>query len=349
MSNTTSMPKLTFKPAQVSKRLIADLPDRARDVIVSRYGLGSKTKSETLDAIGKRYGITRERVRQIENHAIKLIQESAALQRENTSFQTLEQEIRELGGVLPESMILAEFAHDEETQNHIYFLLVVGKSFNLSKENPDFKARWYVDHDVAKAVEDALKQVHAKVKSDAVLQETELIEHVMTCLTRVNSKYKNKDTVRRWLELSNCLMRNPLGEWGKTSAPGIKVKNVRDHAYLALKRHGSPMHFREVAAAITKLFGRKAHEATTHNELIKDSRFVLVGRGIYALKEWGYRVGPVVEIIKHILKESKEPLTREEIMKRVAKERYVKPNTIIVNLQNPVFTKLNGKYALKGA
>jgi DNA-directed RNA polymerase delta subunit len=343
------MAKLAFRPQSVTKRLIADLPERSRDVIVSRYGLGAKTKGETLDAIGKRYGITRERVRQIENHGVKMIQDSQALQKETSSFQSLENSLRELGGILPEHMILNEFAKDAETRNHLYFLLVVGRPFISAKESADFKARWFVDQDLAKSVEDALKQVHAKVKPSDVLQEDQLIDHVMTCLTRVNAKYRQKDTVRRWLELSNCLMRNPLGEWGRISAPGIKVKNIRDHAYLALKRHGSPMHFREVAASISKLFGKKAHEATTHNELIKDSRFVLVGRGIYALKEWGYRIGPVVEIIRHILKESKEPLSREEIMKRVGRERYVKPNTIIVNLQNPSFSKTNGKYFLKNA
>ncbi len=338
--------KLPFKPNQVSKRLVQGLPERSRDVLVSRFGLGAKSRSETLDAIGKRYGITRERVRQIENHAIKLIQESAALAKETASFGSLENALRELGGILPEKMILDEFAKDEEAKNHLYFLLVVGKPFTMAKETEDFKARWNVDVDLAKSVEDALKQVHNNVKPSEVLTEDKLVEHVMTCLAKVNSKYRSKDTVRRWLELSNCLMRNPLGEWGKADAPGIRVKNIRDHAYLALKRHGSPMHFREVAKAIEKLFGKKAHEATTHNELIKDSRFVLVGRGIYALKEWGYRAGPVVEIIKHILKEA-GPLTREEIMKRVSKERYVKPNTIVVNLQNPAFVKSGGKYSLK--
>lgn len=340
------MPKTQFKPAQVSKRLVQGLPDRSRDVVVSRFGLGNKKKSETLDAIGKRYGITRERVRQIENHAIKLIQDSAALAKEAPALGALEDAIREMGGILPEQMILSEFGKDEETKNHLYFLLVVGKAFNLAKETNDLKTRWYVDHDLAKHVEDALKEVHAKVKPSEILTEDKLVEHVMTCLTKVNAKYKSKDTVRRWLELSNCLMRNPLGEWGKIDAPGIRVKNVRDHAYLALKRHGSPMHFREVAKAIEKLFGKKAHEATTHNELIKDDRFVLVGRGIYALKEWGYRAGPVVEIIKHILKES-GPLTKDQIMQKVGKERYVKQNTILVNLQNSAFVKTGGKYALK--
>lgn len=342
------MSKLAFKPSSVSRRLISSLPERSRDVITSRYGLGVKPKSETLDAIGKRYGITRERVRQIENHAIKLIQESEHLAKEVASFKALEDSIQELGGILSEDTILNHFAKDDETKNHLYFLMVIGHSFFVAKENDDFKTRWFVDKDLAKAVEDALKQVHGKVKPSDILSEDDLVEHVVSCLVKVNAKYKDKDTVKRWLELSNCLMSNPLGEWGRATAPGIRVKNIRDHAYLALKRQGSPMHFREVAKAIEKLFGKKAHEATTHNELIKDDRFVLVGRGIYALKEWGYRAGPVVEIIKNIIRES-GPLSKEEIMKRVGKERYVKPNTIVVNLQNPAFIKSGGKYALKNA
>ncbi|MBV9349477.1 MAG: hypothetical protein JO026_01885 [Patescibacteria group bacterium] len=340
------MPKLQFNPGQVSKRLVQNLPDRSRDVVVSRFGLGAKKRSETLDAIGKRYGITRERVRQIENHAIKLIQDSHALAKEAAAFGSLENAIRELGGILPEDKLLDEFAKDEEAKNNLYFLLVVGKPFNVAKANNDFKTRWFVDPDLAKRVEEALKQVHSTVKPSEILPEDKLVEHVLSCLTQVSAKYRNKDVVRQYLELSNCLRRNPLGEWGKPDAPGIRVKNIRDHAYFALKRHGSPMHFREVARAIGKYFGKDAHEATTHNELIKDPRFVLVGRGIYALKEWGYRAGPVVEIIKHILKES-GPLSREEIMKRVAKERYVKENTILVNLQNPAFLKIGGRYALK--
>ncbi len=342
------MAKITFKPKEVSKRLIDVLPDRSRDVVVSRYGLSGKKGLETLDAIGKRYGITRERVRQIENHAIKLIQDSPVVAKEGTAFSQLEGAIRELGAILPEHSILSEFATDPETKNHLYFLMVVGKPFAARKEDEHFKARWFVDEAVAKAVEDALKTVHASVKPHDVVNEDKLVDHVLTCMQRVNVKYKNKETARRWLELSNCLMRNPLGEWGRSTAPGIKLKNIRDHAYLVLKRHGSPMHFREVAKAIEKTFGKKAHQATTHNELIKDAeRFVLVGRGLYALKEWGYRPGHVIDIIKHNLKE-KGPMTQEEIVKAVSRERHVKRNTILVNLQNngAVVKQKDGKYAL---
>lgn len=342
------MAKLTFKPKDVSKRLIDVLPERSKDVIVSRYGLAGKKESETLDAIGKRYGITRERVRQIENHAIKLIQDSPVLDKEATQLKALEDSIRELGAVLPEHTILSEFATDPETKNHLYFLMVVGKPFSTRKEDDHFKRRWYVDEQVAKAVEDALKTVHSTIKPSDVVDENKLVDHVLSCMQKVNVKYRNAETAKRWLELSNCLIRNPLGEWGRSTAPGIKLKNIRDHAYLVLKRNGSPMHFREVAKAIEKTFGKKAHQATTHNELIKDAdRFVLVGRGLYALKEWGYRPGHVIDIIKHNLKEH-GPMTQDEIVKAVGKERHVKRNTILVNLQNnPAITKQkDGTYAL---
>jgi len=338
------MANLSIKPKAISKRLIASLPDRSKDVITSRYGLAD-SKVETLDAIGKRYGITRERVRQIENHAIKLIQESEALTKESESFDKLEQAIRDLGGILSQDTILKTLAADKETRNHLYFMLVVGKQFSQSKDDKDFAKRWYVDSDIAKAVENALKTVHTMVRPTDVLTEAQLIENVKQCLSRVNAKYRSNDTILRWLELSQCLVSNPLREWGRISAPGIKVKNIRDYAYLALKRNGSPMHFSEVAKAIQELFGKKAHKATTHNELIKDDRFVLVGRGYYALAEWGYKPGPVVAVIERILKQ-KGPLTRDQVVEEVGKERFVKTNTILVNLQSPKFVKKGGKYTL---
>ena len=61
---------IKFKPKQVTKRLISVLSERGRDVITKRYGLEGEDKKMTLDAIGKKYGITRERVRQIENHSL---------------------------------------------------------------------------------------------------------------------------------------------------------------------------------------------------------------------------------------------------------------------------------------
>jgi hypothetical protein len=68
------------------------------------------------------------------------------------------------------------------------------------------------------------------------------------------------------------------------------------------------------------------------------------------LREWGYITGVVKDVIKKVLlKEG--PLSREEIIDKVMKERYVKPNTILVNLQDSeIFGKdLKGRYFLREA
>jgi len=116
---------------------------------------------------------------------------------------------------------------------------------------------------------------------------------------------------------------------------------------LAIRNHGSPLHFSEVSNRINELFQKKAHVATTHNELIKDKRLVLVGRGLYALSEWGYVEGVVRDVIKKILSEY-QPLSRDQIVEKVLKERYVKPNTIVVNLQDSKYFVRNqdGTYSL---
>jgi DNA-directed RNA polymerase delta subunit len=160
-------------------------------------------------------------------------------------------------------------------------------------------------------------------------------------------QYKNEEIARRWLSMSKKISKNPLGEWGKASSSNIKTRGIKDYAFLMMRKHGSPMHFREVAKAVASTFNKKCHVATCHNELIKDPRFVLVGRGIYALSEWGYKTGVVRDVIKGLI-EKNGPMTKEEIVDQVMKERYLKKNTILVNLQNSKYFKKNkdAKYSI---
>ena len=125
------------------------------------------------------------------------------------------------------------------------------------------------------------------------------------------------------------------GRWGLIKWPMVNPKNIRDKIYVILFENGKPMHFNEISESI-KGSSFKRKDVTTqaiHNELIKDDRFVLIGRGIYALKEWGYKKGTVSDIIIEILKKAGEPLHRDEIVKRVLKKRQVKETTILLNLQ----------------
>lgn len=338
---------ITFKPKQITKKLLSVLPDRARDVLTKRYGLGTDSEAFTLESIGQAYGITRERVRQIEGYAISSIQKSEAYGEFKAIFDELHQLIESLGGgVIAEDHLLDLLSSDQATRNHVYFLLVVGDPFYRAKENNSYLHRWYTEKKIADTVEKALKNVHESLDRDELVTEEEILARFRDQLIDIADK-QDDEILKRWLLISKDISRNPLGEWGNSSSPNVKVKGIRDYAYLVVKRHGSPMHFREVASAIEELFHRKAHVATTHNELIKDKRFVLVGRGLYALSEWGYSAGVVKDVLRDIL-EKHGPLTREEIIDKVRKERYVKDNTIVVNLQDTnLFKKLgNGAYTL---
>ena len=334
MSSTNT----TFKPKIVVKKLLAVLPDRARDVLTSRYGLGKSTDKLTLDAIGKKYGITRERVRQIENYALDVVRKSDAYKSESKTFVELEDLLRSLGGIVVEDDFLGASSKDQGLQNHIYFLLVLGAAFQKRKEDDEFHHRWHVDEKLAGDVESSLKKLYGSLSTDDLLPESEMVNKFIEHLGDVSEKYKNQEIVKRWLNLSKKIGKNALGEWGVAHSSNIKTKGVRDYAFLVIRKHGSPIHFREVANQITKIFKKKAHVATTHNELIKDPRFVLVGRGLYALSEWGYMSGVVKDVIRKII-EKNGPLTKDEIIQKVMKERYVKENTIAVNLQNPKYFK----------
>ncbi len=337
----------SFKPKQVTKRLMSDLHERAADVISNRFGLNEDAEQKTLEAIGDKYKITRERVRQIENAALASIRKADTFKAEQAAFDELKEIIHSLGAIVSEEELLNSISKDKCVQNHIYLHLVLSDIFTKHKEDDNFKTRWSVDDETAEKVHGALKNLYADLKDEDIISEGELVSTFLGDLKDLSEKYKNEEIARRWLSMSKNLSRNPLGEWGKSTSPNIKTRGVKDYSFLVMRKHGSPMHFREVAKAIFETFGRKTHVATCHNELIKDSRFVLVGRGMYALKEWGYTPGVVKDVIREIIKKE-GPMSKEDIVDKVMKERYLKKNTILVNLQNTKHFKKNkaGLYTL---
>ncbi len=341
------MTKITFKPKQISKILLDSLPERSGDILSSRFGLGKDTEKKTLESIGEKYGITRERVRQIENHALISIRKSDKFEEVSNTFNELEEYVNSLGGIVSEEELLSSISKNKSTQNHIHFLLVLGNPFVYKKEDSEFTQRWYIDEELANNVHKALRNLYLNLSDDELVVESKLIDSFLNEMKHTNEQYLQDEILRRWLSLSKTISKNPLGEWGQSSSSNVRAKGMRDFAYLAIKRHGSPMHFTEVANMITDLFNKKAHVATCHNELIKDKRFVLVGRGLYALSEWGYSSGVVKDVLRDILS-TEGPLTKVDLIDRIRKERYVKDNTILVNLQDTnVFKKdKGGKYSI---
>lgn len=328
------MKLVTFKPSEVTERILADLPERSRSVIEKRYGLrGNKS---TLEAIGQNYGITRERVRQIENLAKEQIRKSELFKAAaDAAIRELEEIIGRFGGVVQEQDLLRGISPSSHDENHIYLILDLADPFFDVSEDDDFYRTWYTHNENHKMVKASLKKLYKSLDTHEIISEEEIIDRFLAIVAEdlVDGKADTK-LARRWLEVTKKIEKNALGKWGRADSPNIKTRGVRDMAYLILKDEKKPMHFRDIAKITGERFAKKINIATMHNELIKDARFDLVGRGLYALKEWGLYGGTVSDLIVEILKKEKKALTEEEVIKKVLERKMVKESTIRINLKN---------------
>jgi predicted Zn-ribbon and HTH transcriptional regulator len=323
--------------------------EREREIITRRFGLFDRR--ETLEQIGELLGITRERVRQLEKAILirlKIAAEDNKVPAINDIDRMIIRDLSENGRVariqdIADRMIGAK--SDARHRAHIAFVSELSPNLVVVGENDNYHhavgIKQYSDEKTIKSnVDEIVKTVK---KHGQPLQIEEL--HGML-------KHENPNQVRALASISKHLA-HLKDHWGLTKWPTVNPKNIRDKIYVILAENGKPMHFSDIAKSI-KDSDFKRKDVTTqaiHNELIKDKRFVLIGRGIYALDNWGFSKGTVADIITDVLKDAKEPLHRDEIVKRVLKSRQVKETTILLNLQSKSQFKRVAKatYALDAA
>lgn len=304
--------------------------EREREIISRRFGLFDRR--ETLEQIGELLGITRERVRQLEKSVLTRLKQQAE-QGELPHIADVQDTIIEtlagMGHVARVGEVSAKLtkSNTKFDQARVAFLSILCPKLIVISDDDHYH------HSVAiaeKHDEKTLKK-HVQTLIDTIkkIGEPKPIEHIAKEVSISDPKHAEAiATTSKHLATLN-------GQWGLIKWPIVNPKNIRDKIYVILKQNGKHMHFNEIADAI-KQSDFKRKDVTTqaiHNELIKDKRFVLIGRGIYALKEWGYKKGTVADIIAEVLRDAGEPLHRDEIVKRVLKSRYVKETTILLNLQ----------------
>jgi len=329
---------------KICQDLIKDLPQRQKDIVEQRFGLEDEER-KTLEAIGQVYGITRERVRQIEEDGFSKIRPK--LEKYQEVFQYFEGEMEKFGGLRKEDILLNSLA-GSKFQNQVFFLLILGEKFQRFAENKVFHSLWAIDQNSFNFAKEVLDFLSKK------LLEINQPLSFANLLKKANLQFKSltSRSLQSYLEISKRIQPGIEGNYGLKDWPEINPRGVRDRAYLVFKKEKRPLHFAQVTRLINnskfeKISQPPALIQTVHNELIKDQRFVLVGRGLYVLGEWGYQPGVVKDVISMILQEEKKPLTKEEIIDRVLKQRIVKVNTILLNLGH--FPKTaNGKYKFPG-
>lgn len=303
--------------------------EREREIIARRFGLFDR--KETLEQVGELLGITRERVRQLEK-AI-MIRLSLAAEENLAKLQAIEKvlvrHLTETGRVARLTELAKRTTKDntERERAHIAFIATLAPRLSVVEENDRYfhtigLAEYHDAAQIAKHIDEVVKAIKEHGQPATV-------EELHGKLS-----FDHPDHIRA-LAASSKSLANLKDKWGLNQWPTVNPKNIRDKIFVILQENGKPMHFNDIAKAIKDSDFRRKDVTTQaiHNELIKDSRFVLIGRGIYALKDWGYTKGTVADIITDVLKKEGGPLHRDEIVRRVLKHRQVKETTILLNLQ----------------
>lgn len=337
---------LFFAPAL--EQFLLHLPSRSREIVKARFGI-SDEGPKTLEEIGQAHHVTRERVRQIVISALGYL----AQEEKHPLFVQISERIisalEKKGGVSPVETLLDTLAPSggRERGALLAFIecLPAIKEIKMNSEHAKVYALKEFSLSEWKKIKDTAKQL----LEDA--NQALEVEELYVRFAETGERMSKQEFIDNLL-VANDIRQNVFGKWGLAQWSDIKPRGTREKAFLVLKTTGKPLHFREIAALIDS-YGLKSdkkshsHPQTVHNELIKDDRFVLVGRGTYALSEWGYKKGTVKEVLEDILGKAPAPMTREEVLTQILKIRQVKKSTVIINL-NTFFRRVGkNAYSIK--
>jgi hypothetical protein len=306
--------------------------EREREIVTRRFGLFDR--KETLEQIGELLGITRERVRQLEKAILirlKMAVEADKVPTVHDAERLIIRNLSETGRTARVADLADRLVGKTSTpaeRAHVAFIAELSPKLTVVNENDTYHhAVGIAEHGDEKKLRTNIDEIVKTIKTHGEPLTGEELHSKLS--------YEHPDHVRALASVSKKLA-HLKDMWGLIKWPTVNPKNIRDKIYVILAENGKPMHFSEIAKSI-KGSSFKRKDVTTqaiHNELIKDKRFVLIGRGIYALDSWGYSKGTVSDIITDVLKKADEPLHRDEIVKRVLKSRQVKETTILLNLQS---------------
>lgn len=345
-----------FEPLDIIHDLLQQLSQKEADVLRRRFGLGGQAP-ETLETIGQTYKVTRERVRQIQRWAVERLKKFPKTKNALHGLDALLQNVLEEHGglMLEDDLLQALHSHTTETEQlrqATLFLLheLLAEKFERV-QHADYKPYWKLRFSSLSLLDGTIKEAetimsaHGRPMSVAEF----LTAWGASDFGRTHAELTEPALMSN-LSVAKTIDRNPYGEYGLRRWGSVAPKRMNDKILLIMRKHGKPMHFHEITKKINEIGfdHRQAYPPTVHNELILNKEYVLVGRGMYALREWGYKPGVVADVLTAILQEAGHPMSRDELVAAVLKQRFVKRNTIQLALTNRqlFLRQSDGRYVL---
>jgi len=319
--------------------VLESLSEKERIVIERRIGLNGE--KETLQNIWNSFkpAITRERVRQIEDAGIKKVGRIIKA----TDLSEIQEMAREIishhWGVLTREKLIGAIISNmnlsKEINAHI-LEVIVQSDFETNKSKPRLGTQTYFTlPNVTRKSIDAIHKEALKIlkRRKDVMERSELYSQIAENIESQVWKLENV-FIDSSLDIFDDIVKGEEVLIGLTRWKILNPKTLKDKAIYVMKKDKVPMHFIDISNKISDYLGESVKINTIHNELIRNEEFILIWRWIYALKEWGFKPGTVLDVILDILGKNWGPMTTEDIIKKVLKVRNVKKTTIYMNLQN---------------
>ena len=320
------------------EEILISLSEKEKNVIERRVWL--KWEKETLQSIWNSFSptITRERVRQIEESGIRkiwrIIKASILtdIQEKGIEFVKMSWGLASRDSLV--NYLIKELNLEKDINKGV-LETIVQSDFDIlkSKQKLGCKIYFYLSK-ISRYNVDVIHKEAIKVlkKKKDVIEKEELFKIVSENLNDLRGI--SAPLVGSVLELFDDIIFWEDNLVWLTKWKILNPKTLKDKAVYILKKEWTPMHFVDIANKIIEVLEDNVKINTIHNELIRNEDFVLIGRGIYALREWWFKPGTVLDVISSILEKRNEPMSTEEIVKEVLKIRDVKETTIYMNLQN---------------
>ncbi|MBS9784326.1 hypothetical protein KGV55_03170 [Candidatus Gracilibacteria bacterium] len=327
-------------------KVLDSLTEKERSVISRRIGFN--TQKETLQQIGDRYGITRERVRQIEDVGIQKIGRIMKVS-ELAHIQESGEKIVEMhGGVITRDRLISAIIADlgiEDFQYDNIIDILLQSDFSLRKSKPKLGTNTYffIPEVNKKTIESIHKEAVKVLKKRGDIMEMETLYSTVQANLFAQFGKIEITMIDSVMDIYIDIIKGEEKYIGLEKWKILNPSTLKDKAIYVLKKTKEPMHFMDISNKITELFNESVKISTIHNELIRNDDFILIGRGIYVLKDWGYKSGTVLDVILDIFKKADGPLSTDEITMGVLKKRQVKKTTIYMNLQNKKYIERVGR------
>ncbi len=327
--------------SELMTRLLGLLTEKERDVIQRRFSLDGRSK-ETLDKIGQGYSITRERVRQIEAVALtklaRISMDPSMQKIHKLAFSVLEEHGKVMAEDVLVSTMLKSLSNTKNVESNAMKLAMKVSSQLIKQEKNQFYRTFWRTSDISLlSVKDCISNIKKILKKKKDVMNIDAISKIL-------APNYSKSMINSVLQIDWEFKPTEDG-WGLTSWRHINPRSIKDKIMIIFKELGKPLHFNEVINHVIEDFKAKkmvTHQAI-HNELIRHDEFVLVGRGLYALEEWGLPSGTVCDLIQSVLVENDGPMKRQDIIKAVLEKRDIRLGTISLNLQKYPFFKRVGR------